>query len=150
MSETTLDDLKSDYDALGARIAAYEAKLPRILNIPSASIELRAGEHYGGEILNADGTLNYRIALVTVNTKGHDWSAAGEFAKSVGGKRPNRAEARLLLANCKPHLPADGVFWLDDEYEGDASYAWYCFFHYGDTDVLHKSYERQAVVVRRF
>ncbi len=131
-----------------SEIAAYEAKLPRILNIPAAAIELRAGEHYGGEILNADGTLNYRIALVAVNSAGHAWAAAGDLAESLGGKRPNRAEAALLIANCKPHMPDSGWFWLDDECEGDASFAWICYFGYGYTSDDHKSVERQAVVVR--
>jgi hypothetical protein len=150
MPEITLDDLKSDYTALGERIASYEAKLPRILNIPAAAIELRAGEHYAGEMLKADGTLDYRLALISVSEKKHDYAGAGDYAKSVDGKRPNLAERGLLIANCKPHLPSEGYFWLDDEYESDASYAWVCYFDDGNTYLSLKSYERQAVAVRRF
>ena len=149
MSEITLQALKSDCAALVARIATYEAKLPRILNFPATSIELRAGGHYAGEILNADGSLNYRLALVSVSDKSHDYVGAGDYAKSVGGKRPNLAERGLLIANCKPHLPKEGVFWLDDEYEGNAAYAWNCDFDDGYPYYSSKSYERQAVVVRR-
>jgi len=149
MPEITLDALKSDYVALGARIATYEENLPRILNIAGAAIELRAGEHYAGEMLKPDGTLDYRLALVSVSDKKYDHSGAGNYAESVGGKRPNLAERGLLIANCKAHLPTEGVFWLEDEYEGDASYAWGCSFDDGYAGYGIKSYERQAVVVRR-
>ena len=149
MSEITLHALKSDYVALGARIAAYEAKLPHILNIAAAAIELRAGENYAGEILNADGSLNYRLALVSVSDDNHDWASAGDYAKSMGGKRPNFAERALLIANCKPHLPASGTFWLGEEYEGNASVAWHCYFGNGYTIPGSKSVEARAVVVRR-
>jgi hypothetical protein len=148
MPEITLDALKSDCAALVERIATYEAKLPRILNIAGAVIELRTGEHYAGEILNADGTLNYRLALVSVSEKSCNWASADDYAKSVGGKRPNLAERGLLIANCKPHLPKEGTFWLDDEYEGNASYAWGCHFGNGCTGYGDKSYGRQAVAVR--
>lgn len=149
MSEITLQALKSDCAALVARIATYEANLPRILNIGAVAIELRAGEHYAGEILNADGSLNYRLALVSVSDKSHDWASADVYAKSVGGKRPSLAERGLLIANCKPHLPESGTFWLDDEYGGNASYAWGCAFYYGSTYYYCKSFERQSVAVRR-
>lgn len=149
MPEITLDALKADYVALGARFAAYEANAPRILNIAAAAIELRAGEHYAGEMLNSDGSLNYRLALVSVSDTTHDHAGADKYAKSVGGTRPTLAERGLLIANCKDHLPKEGSFWLDDEYAGNASCAWYCYFGYGLANSSGKSCERQAVAVRR-
>lgn len=150
MSEITLHDLKSDCAALAARIATYEAKLPRILNIQHAAIELRAGERYAGEVLNADGSLKHRLALVSVSSIVYDWGdAMAVAARADDGSAPDRQEGALLIANCKLHLPASGSFWLADEYEGSASHAWCCGFGTGYADYDGKRYERQAVVVRR-
>ncbi|WAL81516.1 hypothetical protein OYT13_16895 [Pandoraea sp. XJJ-1] len=131
-------------------LAAVATPKTTRIEIPAAVVELRPGEHYAGEVLNEDGTLKHRLVLVAVSPEAaHSWEGSAEFAKNLGYGRPTRAEARLLLANCRPHLPKEGWFWTDEAHE-NASYAWYCNLDFGGTSLTHKSSEGLAVAVRRF
>jgi|SRR6516164_270224 hypothetical protein len=149
MSAETLEALKADYEQLGARIAAYEANRPRVLNIAGVDVELHTGEHYAGAVLNEDGTVKHHLIRMAARpTERMTWADACAWAKSVGGDLPTRQEAALLFANCKPHLIADW-HWTSEEHE-NASSAWSCLFSYGTQYYYHKSCEGLAVAVRRF
>ena len=115
----------------------------------SPAIELATGEHYAGVVLDADGkTLHHLVLLPHKPTNSLEWQDAMDWATSVGGHLPTRQEQALLYANCKPHL--EPVWhWSCEEYEDDASFAWYCIFNYGSQIRTRKSYQGAAVAVRR-
>ncbi|EON13436.1 DUF1566 domain-containing protein [Pandoraea sp. SD6-2] len=155
MTQVTLEAVYAKQTELAkltaSLLAAVATPKTTRIEIPAAVVELRPGEHYAGEVLNEDGTLKHRLALVAVSPEAaHSWEGSAEFAKNLGYSRPTRAEARLLLANCRPHLPKEGWFWTDDAYEQNAAYAWHCYLSYGYAYGTLKSYEGLAVAVRRF
>ena len=148
MPDITLDALKSDYAALGARITAYEAALPRILNVAAVAIELLAGEHYAGAVLNADGTVKHHLVLMAAKPDDTiTWQAAKDWAISAGGVLPDRQEAALIYANCKPHV--DGVWHWTSAQHTNESDAWVCDFSYGFQGHVHKGNDDAARAVRR-
>jgi hypothetical protein len=113
------------------------------------AIALATGERYAGVVLDADGkTLHHLVLLPNKPTGRLTWQDAMDWATSIGGHLPTRQEQALLYANCKPHL--EQVWhWSCETYEGDASFAWLCYFTRGYQFSSHKSYEGAAVAVRR-
>jgi hypothetical protein len=149
MSEITLDALKSDYAALGARIAAYEANRPRVVGLPAIDIELASGEHYVGVVLNEDGTIKHHLVLL--GDKPDDtltWEEAKVWAATVHGGLPDRQEAALIYANCKAHVDTRW-HWTNERHETNASYAWFCSFSNGGQYCSNASSAGAARAVRR-
>jgi hypothetical protein len=151
MTAITMEAVKAKQAELAAMIEKLQAQAEEItlLTIPEASIELRAGEHYAGTVLDADGNVRHHLVLMAETPASKlNWNDAKAWAESVGGALPNRQEQALLFANCKPHLePA--WHWSSQEYESDAAYAWHCYFGYGNQNINPKSYEGCARAVRR-
>ncbi len=128
MSEITLDALKAQANDLIARIAAYEADRPRVLNVAGIAIELSAGEHYAGAALNEDGSVKHHLVLLAAKPSADlDWDDAKAWAAAVRGSLPDRQEAALIYANCKAHVDAEW-HWTSERHETNASCAWYCYF----------------------
>jgi len=120
------------------------------VEVPEATIVLEAGEQYAGLVLDTETgqPLHHLILLATRPDKRLAWQAAKDWAASVGGELPTRQEQALLYANCKRHLnPAR--YWSSEQYEHDASYAWYCGFGGGTQDINDVGFEACAVAVRR-
>ena len=116
---------------------------------PSPTPALQPGEHYAGVVVDESGQVTHHLVLMASRPDGKlQWQAAMDWAASVGGALPTRQEQALLYANCKPHLNPDW-HWSSETHADDASYAWYCTFHYGLQINYHKSYEGSAVAVRR-
>lgn len=108
---------------------------------------------FRGIITTKDGT-HMAVVLLDAKPKGRmTWKKAVDWADSVGGALPSRPVAALLYANAKG-LFDPTWYWTSDSLEadtgdeGDASYAWYCYFIYGDQRYYHKSAEGAAVAVR--
>lgn len=119
------------------------------IDIPAATIELQPGERYAGPVLDPEGRIKHHLVLLPNRPDARlDWASAKAWAASAGGQLPDRQEQALLYANCKPHLQP-GWHWSCQEDEEDASYAWKCYFDYGNQDFFHKSFEGSAVAVRR-
>ena len=117
------------------------------IELPATRIELAAGEHYAGPVLDEQGHAKHQLVLMAARPEGRlNWKAAQAWAKSVGGELPTRQEQALLFANCKPHLNPDWHWSSETE---DASYAWGCIFRYGTQGYNNRSYEGCAVAVRR-
>lgn len=126
-------------------ISAAPPPPPGAIYLPA----LQPGERYGGIALDDQGTPTHHLVLMALRPATRlNWQAAMDWAASVGGTLPTRQEQALLFANCKAHLERTW-HWSGEEYEGDASYAWYCNFRNGDQNNLRKSYEGSAVAVRR-
>lgn len=153
MSEVTLQAIQARQTELAAMIAkltaAAASSSARTIEIEPTEIELEAGEHYAGAVLNADGTIAHHLVLLAAKpTERLTWSAAVAWAHLVDGELPTRQEAALIYANCKPHL--DGVWhWTSEEHESSASYAWYCYFSHGYQFHNNKSSAGAARAVRR-
>ena len=114
--------------------------------MPGITIELAAGEQYGGSVLNDDGTVKHHIVLLPETGKDLEWEEAKAWAAEQGGMLPTRLEQSLLFANLKPHFEA-AAYWSADE--SSASYAWCQYFHDGRQGTSHKNYELCARAVRR-
>jgi len=152
MSAVTLEDIQAKQTELAKLIQQFSEQptaAGRTIEIEDRCIELEPGEHYAGAVLDAGGNHMHDLVLLPQrHGKRLNWKAALEWAEEVGGELPTRQEQALIFANCKPHL--EGVYhWSCEEYEGDASSAWNCYFYYGYQYSLHKSYELAAVAVRR-
>ena len=149
MSEITLEAIEAKQTELVALIAKYKADAPRILTIPAITIELLAGEHYAGAVLNADGSVDHHTVLMAARTtKDGDWQQQMDWAANLGGDLPSPEEASLIFANCKAYVP-HRWHWTNRPYETDASYAWYCYFNSGGQNYTDKSAKGAGVAVRR-
>ncbi len=146
----TLQDLESRQTELAELIQKFKAEQPNVLQIGAAEIHLQQGERYSGAVLNADGTIKHHLVLMAAQPdEDMTWDDAMAWAQKVGGSLPDRQEQALLFANCKPHLKPEW-HWSCQENETNSSYAWSCYFGYGDQSTSHKSAEGAAVAVRRF
>ena len=150
MSEVTLELVQ----ARQAELAQLIEQLTRgpitstHLILPEAAIELAPGEHYAGAVLDEQGHVLHHLVLMAAKPDSElAWQAAMDWAASVGGALPTRQEQALLYANCKPHL--EPAWHWSSETEG-SSYAWGCYFYYGNLYSSYRSYEGSAVAVRRF
>lgn len=120
-----------------------------LLQLPTASIELRPGERYAGPVLDAEGRIQHHLVLLPDWPEQRlNWKDAKAWAESLGAQLPTRQEQALLYANCKPHLKRTW-HWSSEEHEEDASHAWGCRFSYGTQNYGPKSGEGSAVAVRR-
>ena len=120
----------------------------RTITVPAAQIELADGEHYAGLILTADGAPSHHLVLLPGDHDDTNWQAAVEWAKSINGELPTRAEQSLLYANCKPQFKADW-YWSGELYASDASYAWFQYFSNGYQGYYRFDYHCRARAVRR-
>ena len=114
-----------------------------ITDLPAIGQPLDGGT-FAGLTTKPDGA---HCAVVLLPDNGTDltWAKAKAWAKEQGGELPSRPVAALLFANVKANLKPKW-HWTSEEY--DASYAWYCGFHYGLQYDGRKSYEGSAVAVR--
>ena len=144
----TLDAIKAAHDKVGAMIAAFEAKAPRLLVLPSAEIELQAGEYYAGAIIGENGIPTHHLVLMAAQAADINWDNATAWAARVGGELPTSAEQALLFANLKAQFEP-GWHWSCTQCAASPSHAWSQSFNYGYQYSLHKSYEGRARAVRR-
>lgn len=149
MTIITLEAVKVRQDELAAMIQQLQAQAPTIVALPETRIELRPGERYSGTVLDETGAVKHHLVLMAARpAKRLNHGDAMQWADSVGGVLPDRQEQALLFANCKPHLEA-AWHWSGQTHEEDASFAWSCYFSYGDQCSHRKSFEGCAVAVRR-
>ena len=152
MTDITIEQIQARQTELASMIAqllATPVQAPTTIQILEDLIELAAGEHYAGAVLDANG--QHRCHLVLMAAKAEQdmtWQAALEWAEAKGGALPTRQEQALLFANCKPYLQPLW-HWSCEEHASNASYAWGCDFTFGDQDDTRKSFEGSAVAVRR-
>jgi hypothetical protein len=149
MPEITLQAVRAKQTELNAMIAALMAQPVATIAVDAIDIDLRDGEHYAGAVLNEDGTVKHHLVLLADKpAESLNWQAAKDWAASVGGELPDRQEAALIFANCKPHVEA-AWHWTSETHESNASDAWDCFFSNGHQSGNGKSYAGCARAVRR-
>lgn len=151
MSEVTLEAIKAKQTELADLIAKFTTPAPpAVLHCyREFQVLLKDGERYAGPVLDADGGVSHHLVLMA--EKPDDtmtWKDALAWAALVGGSLPTRQEAALIFANCKPHVGAEW-HWTSEEYEGNDSYAWYCYFSNGSQGCNDKDDGGTVRAVRR-
>ena len=108
---------------------------------------LRAGEHYAGVVLDAQGQRQHHLVLLAeVPAASMPWREASAWARRVGGSLPMREELALLFANCRKHFERS---WYWSSEQDMKSSAWSRYF--GDAGVGYhsKSAGLHARAIRR-
>lgn len=150
MPTLTLNEIKTEHTRLAQLIEAFEkASQQRLLLISGVEIALDEGEHYSGAVLNEDGSVKHHLVLLAEkpDTK-LTWKDALAWASLLGASLPDRQEAALLYANCKPHLEACW-HWTSEAYAENESCAWVQSFGDGSQDYLLKVNVCAVRAVRR-
>ena len=114
-------------------------------SLPAIGAALEDGI-YTGLTTHKDGS-NHAVVLLPVRAEDLTWQQAMDWAKKHGGELPTRPVAAMLFANAQTQLPKEW-HWTCETHAADASYAWYCYFNYGNQNFGRKSYEGSAVAVR--
>lgn len=109
--------------------------------------DLAQGEIYAGIILNSEGAPSHHLILLAGDNDDANWQTQMDWAKSIGGELPTRAEQSLLFANCKQHFKSDW-YWSAEQHASEPSWAWCQYFYRGRLAVL-KHDELRARAVRR-
>ncbi len=153
MTAITLQEIQKRQSELADLIDKFSAETveTRTIIMPDDTVvELHAGEHYAGAVLDENGQHKHHLVLMAAVPEGKmSWNDAMKWADRVCGVLPTRQEQALLYANCKPHL-APEWHWSSEQYKDDASYAWLCYFFNGYQDYDDKSFQGCARAVRRF
>jgi hypothetical protein len=149
MSEITLAAIQAKQTELAQMIAALASQAATSITLDAINIDLQPGEHYAGVVLNEDGTVKHHLVLMAAKPDDTlEWEEAKAWAASVGGSLPDRQEAALIYANCKPHVEAVW-HWTSERHETNASYAWDCYFGSGTQGCSTTSASGAARAVRR-
>jgi hypothetical protein len=109
--------------------------------------ELNEGDIYVGAIINADGTGNHIILLPGDNDDAN-WQKQMDWAKSIGGDLPTRAEQNLLFEGFREQFQSDW-YWSNQQHAEVAGCAWYQCFINGSQHSRNAHYELRARAVRR-
>lgn len=108
--------------------------------------ELNEGEIYAGILLNESGAPQHHLILLPGDNNDANWQTQTDWAKSIDGDLPTRAEQSLLFANCKQHFQKNW-YWSGEEYS--AGGAWCQVFTCGFRTSVPKHSELRARAVRR-
>jgi len=107
---------------------------------------LNEGEKYAFSITLPNGKTIHTILLPGEETK--NWKDAMEWAKSLGGDLPDRAEQALFFKNMSEEFLPEW-YWSNTQHASDSDCAWGQHFYDGDQNSYVKSYEVRARAVRR-
>ncbi|QBQ99216.1 DUF1566 domain-containing protein [Paraburkholderia pallida] len=110
---------------------------------------LAEGEIYLGGFVDANGDVTHTILLPGDNDNA-SWQAQMEWAKSIGGDLPTRAELVIAYEKHRDQFEK-AAYWSntpddDPEYSG---WAWCQVFDVGYQLTCHQFYELRARAVRR-
>jgi hypothetical protein len=109
--------------------------------------ELNEGEIYAGAVIAPDGT-GHHVILLDGDKDGADWNTQMEWAKSIGGDLPDRAEQALFNKYMLEEFQKDW-YWSNTQHAGTSNYAWCQYFKDGGQGYYGKSCECRARSVRR-
>lgn len=71
--------------------------------------ELNEGEIYAGILLNESGAPQHHLILLPGDNNEANWQTQTDWAKSIGGELPTRAELEALLHDYDITAPLDGL-----------------------------------------
>jgi hypothetical protein len=112
----------------------------------AANLELKEGEKLAFSITLPDGKTIHTILLPGDEKK--NWNDALEWAKSLGGDLPDRAEQALLFKYLPEEFQKDW-YWSNTQHASDSACAWGQDFGDGFQYGYGKSDEGRARAVRR-
>jgi hypothetical protein len=107
---------------------------------------LNEGEKYAFSITLPNGKTIHTILLPGEETK--NWKDAMEWAKSLGGDLPDRAEQALFFKYMSEEFLPEW-YWSNTQHAYYSECAWNQYFYDGYQNVSLKSYEGRARAVRR-
>ena len=114
-------------------------------NLPALGAPFDGGI-FVGVITQPDGA-HGAVTLLPDRATDLTWQAAKDWAAGLNAQLPTRPMAALIFANTQDR-PQSGRHWTSEEVKEYASFAWVCYFGYGNQDGSRKSYEGAAVAVR--
>lgn len=107
------------------------------------------GGKFAGISTLPDGT---HIATTLLDIKPDErmtWQEAMAFASENDAQLPSRPVCAMLFANQREEFTKTW-HWTKEQYEGDDSYAWICFFYDGIQDYCYVSGKYSVRLVRSF
>jgi hypothetical protein len=110
---------------------------------------LAEGEIYLGGFVNANGDVTHTILLPGDNDDA-SWHAQMDWAKSIGGDLPTRAELVIAYEQHRDQFKKV-AYWSNtpDSDPGYSGWAWYQYCNDGSQSYHHQSDEFRARAVRR-
>ncbi|NDV73013.1 DUF1566 domain-containing protein [Burkholderia cenocepacia] len=110
---------------------------------------LADGEIYLGGFVDKNGDVTHTILLPGDNDRG-TWQEQMDWAKSIGGDLPTRAELVIAYEQHRD-LFEKAAYWSNtpDDDPDYAGWAWYQYFDIGGQNDYPQSYELRARAVRR-
>ena len=108
--------------------------------------ELKEGEKLAFSITLPDGKTIHTILLPGDEKK--NWNDAVEWAKSLGGDLPDRAEQALFFKYMPEEFKKEWC-WSNTQHASDSKFAWTQDFYDGSQGDDNKSYEFRSRAVRR-
>ena len=124
----TLESLEARQKELAELIESFKKQPLPVFTIPAMQITLAAGELYVGLALNDAGIATHHLILLPGEKESVTWSAAKDWAKSIGGELPTRQEQSLLYANRKKEFKS-AWYWSCETYASHESCAWIQYLH---------------------
>jgi hypothetical protein len=112
--------------------------------------ELGAGEIYLCGMVDANGDVEHTVLLRGDNDDA-PWQAQMDWAKSIGGDLPTRAELVIAYEKHRDQFRKT-AYWSNtpDDDPDYAGWAWYQLFDSGTQSCSLQGYEFRARAVRRF
>lgn len=107
---------------------------------------LNEGEKYAFSISLPNGKTIHTILLPGEEKK--SWKDAMDWAKSLGGDLPDRAEQALLFKYMSEEFLPEW-YWSNTQHVGVSDFAWYQDFDYGYQGNSYESSELRVRAVRR-
>ncbi|PMS19302.1 DUF1566 domain-containing protein [Trinickia soli] len=110
---------------------------------------LAEGEIYLGGFVNANGDVSHTILLPGDNDAA-TWQEQVDWAKSIGGDLPTRAELVIAYEQHRDQFQQT-AYWSNtpDTDSGYSGWAWYQDFYYGRQGSHPQGYRFRARAVRR-
>ena len=109
---------------------------------------LNEGETYAGLILGKEGNPDHHLVLLPGEAQEVSWSAAREWAGTIGGELPTRRELALLYANLREQFQRVW-YWSIDTQEPRSHLVWGQNFTSGIQTMYGRPFRGRARAVRR-
>ena len=131
MPTITLEQIEAQHAKTSEMIAAFKANLPTTYVAPSITLDLAAGEEYGGLMLDDEGQPSHHVVLLPGEADDINYEDALAWASKQGGDLPTPNEQSLLYANLK-RLFQDAWYWSSKEHPTNKNCAFVQRFSNGD------------------
>jgi len=148
MTTITLDAIKAEHAKVAEMIASFEAqaKFESAFPVSVPAPNPNPGELWLGAIIT--GKKMEHIYLLPGDNDGASWQEQMDWAKSIGGDLPTRAEQAMLLVHMKDQFK-EAAYWSNEKHVSGSAYAWYQTFLTGSQDYSRTNHELRARAVRR-